>query len=56
VTVMTTLTNAEKMKLLVAQMPLCKTVAQNPDALRRAGVPEKKIKGIIAESTQLCGL
>lgn len=56
VTIMTTLTNAEKTRLLAAQMPLCSTVAQNPDALRRAGVPDKKIKGIIAESTKLCGL
>ncbi len=56
VTIMTTLTVAEKARLLAAQMPLCHTLAQNPDALRRAGVPERKIKSVIAESTRICAI
>lgn len=53
VTVLTTLTGAEKNRLLAAQMPLCSTV-KDPEMLRRAGIPEKKINSVIAESTRLC--
>ena len=53
VTVLTSLTGAEKAKLLAAQMPLCSTV-QNADALRKAGIPEKKIKAAMEESIKLC--
>jgi hypothetical protein len=53
VTVLTTLNAAEKSRLLSAQMPLCSTV-QDADALRRAGIPEKKIKAAMEESVKLC--
>ncbi len=53
VTVLTTLTGAEKNRLLAAQMPLCSTVS-DPDSLRRAGIPDRKINNVIAESTRLC--
>jgi hypothetical protein len=55
VTVLTTLTGAEKARLLAAQMPLCSSVADG-DLLRRAGIPDKKIKDVIAESAKLCGI
>lgn len=55
VTVLTTLTGAEKARLLAAQMPLCSTVT-DPETLRRAGIPDKKIKDVIAESAKLCSL
>lgn len=53
VTVLTTLNAAEKTRLLAAQMPLCSTV-QDPEALRKAGIPEKKIKAAMEESAKLC--
>lgn len=53
VTVLTTLTGAEKTRLLAANMPLCHS-AMDPEALRRAGIPDKKIGSVIAESTRLC--
>ncbi len=53
VTVLTSLTNAEKSRLLSANMPLCHTV-QDPEALARAGIPRKKVNEVIAESTRLC--
>jgi hypothetical protein len=55
VTVLTTLTGAEKARLLAAQMPLCSSVV-DPELLRRAGVPEKKIKDVIAESAKVCSV
>lgn len=55
VTVLTSLTSAEKTRLLAANMPLCHTVV-DPEALRRAGIPEKKIAGVIAESTRICSI
>lgn len=55
VTVLTTLTNAEKARLLAANMPLCHTVS-DPESLRRAGIPDKKISGVIAESAKLCSI
>lgn len=56
ITVLSTLTNAEKNRLLASQVPLCSAVLSNPDALLRAGVPEKRMKNVIAESTALCNL
>lgn len=55
VTVLTTLTNAEKARLLAANMPLCHTVT-DPDTLRRAGIPDKKVSSVIAESAKLCSI
>ncbi len=55
VTVLTSLTNAEKARLLAANMPLCHTV-NDPDTLRRAGIPDKKVAAVIAESTKLCSI
>lgn len=54
VTVLTTLTNPEKARLLGAQVSLCSMVTDNPELLVKAGVPERKIKNVIAESAQLC--
>lgn len=53
VTVLTSLSGAEKARLLAANMPLCHTI-QDPEVLRRAGISQKKIKDVIAESTRLC--
>ena len=55
VTVLTTLTGAEKARLLGAQMPLCSTV-KDPETLRKAGIPDKKINAVIAESAKLCSI
>ncbi len=54
VTVLSTLTAAEKTRLLSAQKPLCSAVLSDTDALIRAGVPKKRIQSVIAESTALC--
>ncbi|MEK7063282.1 MAG: ATP cone domain-containing protein [Patescibacteria group bacterium] len=54
ITVLTSLTGAEKNRLLASQVPLCSMVAENPALLRNAGVPDKKVAGVIAESTALC--
>lgn len=55
VTVLTSLNNTEKARLLAANMPLCNTV-QDTDALKRAGIPDKKIASVIAESAKLCSI
>lgn len=55
VTVLSSLSAGDKAKLLMAQMPLCSTV-RDPEALRRAGIPEKKIQAAIAESANICAV
>jgi hypothetical protein len=55
VTVLTSLNNTEKARLLAANMPLCNSV-QDPDTLKHAGIPDKKIASVIAESAKLCSL
>ncbi len=54
ITVLTTLTAAEKNRLLAEQKPLCSTVLTNPHSLERAGVPPRRIANVVAESTALC--
>lgn len=54
ITVLTTLSRKEEAALLAQQITLCKDVARDPEGLIRAGIPKKKHKDIIAESTQLC--
>ena len=56
VTMLSSLTGAEKTRLLAMNSPLCHTVMDNPDTLRRAGVPEKRLRRVIEESTALCGI
>ena len=56
VTVLSSLTGAEKTRLLAMNAPLCHTVMDNPETLRRAGVPEKRLRNVIEESTALCGI
>jgi hypothetical protein len=54
VTILTTLSNAEKSRLLAAQVPLCSIVAADPSVLRKAGIPDRKITSVVAETSALC--
>lgn len=56
VTILTDLTQAEKERLLLAQVPLCRQVAEDPDVLRRADIPTHKRQKIVSQSAALCGL
>jgi hypothetical protein len=56
VTVLTTLTTADKARLLKNGITLCKMVAENPESLQRIGIGGKKLQDVIAESKSLCGI
>lgn len=53
ITVLTSLSRAEKNALLAASAPLCSSM--NQEVLRRAGVSERKINAALEESKRLCG-
>lgn len=55
VTVLTDLSKAEKERLLMAQVSLCRMVAEDPDVLERAQIPSGKREQVVAESAALCG-
>ena len=56
VTVLTSLTGAEKARLLAQGTTLCHMVMQDPSTLERIGISGKKLDGTIAESRALCSI
>lgn len=54
VTVLTSLSSAEKKRLLENGVTLCKMITDNPDHLARAGVARRKHRMAIEESAGLC--
>jgi len=55
-TVLSSLSKKEKDILLMQDVALCNTVAENPDVLLKAGIPRRKHQEIIAESTAVCAV
>jgi hypothetical protein len=55
VTVLTTLSNADKARLLGNGVTLCKMVHENPAALAAAGISGRKAEAAVAESRAVCG-
>ncbi|WP_320815047.1 ATP cone domain-containing protein [Flavobacterium sp.] len=53
-TALTTLTKAEKAKLLSTGIVLCKELHQNPNILEQVGVPKARHKNILDDSNELC--
>lgn len=53
-TCLTTISRADKQRLMNEQVVLCKSVADHPNALRQMGIPETKVGKIVAESKYLC--
>lgn len=53
-TALTTLTKAEKTKLLNTGIVLCKELHQNPNILEQIGVPKARHKNILDDSNELC--
>jgi hypothetical protein len=56
VTVLTTLSKADKMRLIAGGAPLCRQVAEKPEVLESLGFSSKKAQSIIAESAAVCGI
>lgn len=56
VTCLTTLTFAEKDKLLVLDIILAGELISNSDSLRRIGISQNRIKNVIKEASELCKL
>ncbi len=56
VTVLTTLSNTDKARLLREGVTMCKMIADNPSSLDRAGITGKKRDEILKESVGLCQL
>jgi hypothetical protein len=54
VTCLTTLTIAEKDKLLILDIILAKNLLDNSESLTKIGLSENKIKNTLLEVTQLC--
>lgn len=54
VTVLTGVTQKEKLALLAANITLCRDVAHDPGVLSRTGIPKNRQRDIIAESASLC--
>lgn len=54
VTVLTTLSNTEKMRLIASGTSLCHEVAKNPHVLSAIGIPDAKVQSIVAESAAVC--
>lgn len=55
-TVLSSLTKKEKDLLLTQGAALCRTVAEDPEVLLKAGIPKRKHQQIIAESTAVCAV
>lgn len=53
-TSLTTLTKAEKSKLLEEDIVLCSEVADNPSLLEKVGIDKKRHKQILEDSEELC--
>ncbi|MDT0641923.1 ATP cone domain-containing protein [Zunongwangia sp. F363] len=53
-TAITTLTKAEKTKLLDRGLVLCKELHENPKVLEQVGVPKSRHKKILEDSRELC--
>ena len=56
ITVLSSLSKKEKSRLLMDGVALCRSVAEDPESLLRAGVSKSKHQKIIAESTALCAV
>lgn len=54
VTVLTTLSNVDKSRLLQSGVRMCSTLAKDPSVLEKIGISGKKHDDIIKESTALC--
>lgn len=55
VTCLTTLSGAEKEKLLILDVILVKEIINNSNCLDRIGLSSNRIKNILKEATELCG-
>jgi hypothetical protein len=55
-TALTTLTRAEKTKLLDEGIVLCKELHKSPDLLKKIGVPKSRHNKILEDSEELCTL
>ncbi|MCW8869267.1 MAG: restriction endonuclease [Proteobacteria bacterium] len=53
-TALTTMTKAEKTKLLEEGIVLCKELYENPELLEKIGVPKARYKKILEDSEKLC--
>ena len=53
-TSLTTLTKAEKSKLLDKGIVLCKEINENPSILEQIGIPKQRQKNILKDSEELC--
>ena len=53
-TALTTLTRAEKTKLLDEGIVLCKELHESPKLLEKIGVPKSRHKNILIDSSELC--
>lgn len=54
ITALTTLSNADKMKLIEHKVTLCKNIEKNEEILNSLGINKEKIKNIMKESQVLC--
>lgn len=54
ITALTTLTSAEKVKLMDKRIVLCRNLENNEDALKELGLEEQKVEDIMKESQALC--
>jgi hypothetical protein len=54
VTVLTTLTGADKSRLLKNGITMCGSVVKNPEMLERAGIRGRKLQDVLQESETLC--
>jgi hypothetical protein len=55
-TALTTLTRAEKTKLLDKGIVLCKELHERPNILEQIGVPKSRHKNVLEDSRELCGI
>jgi len=55
-TVLSSLTKKEKTMLLMQGAALCRSVAEDPEVLLKAGIPKRKHQEVIAESTAVCAV
>ena len=55
-TVLSSLSKKEKDMLLAQGAALCRSVAEDPEVLLRAGIPKRKHQQVIAESTAVCAV
>ncbi|TSD06403.1 MAG: nuclease [Parcubacteria group bacterium Greene0714_7] len=56
ITILTTLSQAEKNRLLQSGVTMCHMVMSDPDSLKRIGIPAKKQSEVVAESKAICQL